>query len=232
MTFTEDKTVADAYAELKLAYESGVNFFDNSESYGETSQGWVRGGVSEVIMGQAVQLGIKEKLWDRMDLVISTKLMWGGRGTLDTPNSVGLSRKHLVEGMHASLERMQLSYVDLVSQFWTHINCCRLNTPCCIYHIYCVSTLRGTTRNVHYDATLKLVCHVCLCCCCKVFCHRPDSRTPIWETCRAMNFLIDQGLAFCEWAPSIFAPCSALRLIVPRIDCRLGNLRVVRGATE
>ena len=82
MTFTEDKTVADAYAELKLAYESGVNFFDNSESYGETSQGWVRGGVSEVIMGQAVQLGIKEKLWGRMDLVISTKLMWGGRGTL------------------------------------------------------------------------------------------------------------------------------------------------------
>jgi aryl-alcohol dehydrogenase-like predicted oxidoreductase len=149
MTFVEGKTVADAYAELKLAYESGVNFIDNSESYGETSQGWVRGGVSEVIMGQAVQLGIKEKLWDRMDLVISTKLMWGGRGTLDTPNSVGLSRKHLVEGMHASLERMQLSYVDLV------------------------------------------------------FCHRPDSRTPIWETCRAMNFLIDQGLAFCEWRHTI-----------------------------
>ena len=131
MTFTEDKTVADAYAELKLAYESGVNFFDNSESYGETSQGWVRGGVSEVIMGQAVQLGIKEKLWDRMDLVISTKLMWGGRGTLDTPNSVGLSRKHLVEGMHASLQRMQLSYVDLVSQFLAHISFCRLNLSIC-----------------------------------------------------------------------------------------------------
>ena len=97
MTFVEGKTVADAYAELKLAYQSGVNFIDNSESYGETSKGWVRGGVSEVIMGQAVQLGIKEKLWERMDLVISTKLMWGARGTLDTPNSVGLSRKHLIE---------------------------------------------------------------------------------------------------------------------------------------
>ena len=97
ITFVEGKTVADAYAELKLAYQSGVNFIDNSESYGETSKGWVRGGVSEVIMGQAVQLGIKEKLWERMDLVISTKLMWGARGTLDTPNSVGLSRKHLIE---------------------------------------------------------------------------------------------------------------------------------------
>ena len=61
-----------------------IPVFDNSESYGETEAGWVRGGVSEVIMGQAVNLGIKEKEWARMDLVISTKLMWGGRGTMDT----------------------------------------------------------------------------------------------------------------------------------------------------
>jgi aryl-alcohol dehydrogenase-like predicted oxidoreductase len=172
MTFIEGKSVAEAFEELKFAYESGVNFFDNSESYGETSQGWVRGGVSEVIMGQAVQLGIKQKLWARMDLVISTKLMWGGRGTLDTPNSVGLSRKHLVEGMHASLERMQLDYVDLV------------------------------------------------------FCHRPDSRTPIWETCRAMNFLIDQGLAFywgtSEWSEAQLAEamhvCDKHNLIPPLFE--------------
>lgn len=172
MTFIEGKSVAEAFEELKFAYESGVNFFDNSESYGETSQGWVRGGVSEVIMGQAVQLGIKQKLWARMDLVISTKLMWGGRGTLDTPNSVGLSRKHLIEGMHASLERMQLDYVDLV------------------------------------------------------FCHRPDSRTPIWETCRAMNFLIDQGLAFywgtSEWSEAQLAEamhvCDKHNLIPPLFE--------------
>ena len=114
MTFIEGKSVAEAFEELKFAYESGVNFFDNSESYGETTAGWERGGVSEEIMGEAVKIGIEKGTWARMDLVISTKLMWGGRGTMDTVNSIGLSRKHLVEGMHASLERMQLDYVDLV----------------------------------------------------------------------------------------------------------------------
>ena len=128
----------------------GVNFFDNAEMYGETTRGWGRGGESEVIMGQAVQIGLGEGEWERMDLVISTKLMFGGRGSRDTVNSVGLSRKHLVEGMHASLKRTQLDYFDLV------------------------------------------------------FCHRPDPRTPIWETVRGMNYLIDQGLVFywgtSEWS--------------------------------
>ena len=49
-----------------------------------------------------------------MDLVISTKLSGGGRGARDSINSVGLSRKHLVEGMRASLDRLGLEYVDLV----------------------------------------------------------------------------------------------------------------------
>jgi aryl-alcohol dehydrogenase-like predicted oxidoreductase len=45
------------------------------------------------------------------DLVISTKLHNGGRGDRDTINSIGLSRKHLVEGMKASLARLQLDHV-------------------------------------------------------------------------------------------------------------------------
>ena len=39
---------------------AGVNFFDNAEMYGDTSQGWGKGGVSEVVMGEAVQIGLKE----------------------------------------------------------------------------------------------------------------------------------------------------------------------------
>ena len=49
-----------------------------------------------------------------MDLVVSTKLHGGGRAKKDTINSIGLSRKHLYEGLKASLERLQLDYVDLV----------------------------------------------------------------------------------------------------------------------
>ena len=46
----------------------------------------------------------------REDVVVSTKLFWGGGG----PNDTGLSRKHLMEGLSASLKRLKLEYVDLL----------------------------------------------------------------------------------------------------------------------
>jgi voltage-dependent potassium channel beta subunit len=83
---------------MQAAYEAGVNFFDNAESYGA--------GQAEVVMGQI----IRKAGWKRSDLVISTKLFWGGPG----PNDRGLSRKHLLEGADASLARLQMDYVDLI----------------------------------------------------------------------------------------------------------------------
>jgi len=48
--------------------------------------------------------------WRRSELILTTKLMWGGSGV----NEQGLSRKHIQEGMAASLKRLQVDYVDLV----------------------------------------------------------------------------------------------------------------------
>jgi len=59
-------------------------------------------------------MGIKQGIWERMDLIISTKIFFGGRGRIDNMNTMGLSKKHLFEGLQASLKRMQLEYVDLV----------------------------------------------------------------------------------------------------------------------
>ena len=59
---------------------------------------------------EALQALFNEGEVRRADLVISTKLFDGGDGI----NDRGLSRKHLVEGMQASLRRMNLDYVDLV----------------------------------------------------------------------------------------------------------------------
>lgn len=87
-----------AYECMKAAYESGVNFFDNAEVYAN--------GNAEIVMGEV----IRKIGWKRSDLVVSTKLFWGGKG----PNSQGLSRKHLIEGLHASLKRLQMDYVDLL----------------------------------------------------------------------------------------------------------------------
>lgn len=81
---------------MRVAYEHGVNFFDNAEAYAN--------GSSEYLMGEAL------KEYRRQDLVISTKIFWGGKGINDT----GLSWKHLVEGTKQSLKRMNLEYVDLL----------------------------------------------------------------------------------------------------------------------
>jgi voltage-dependent potassium channel beta subunit len=119
---------------LTASREAGVNFFDNAEVYAK--------GKAEEIMGQA----IKELGWKRSDIVVSTKIFWGGDG----PNDKGLSRKHIIEGTKASLTRLQLDYVDVL------------------------------------------------------FCHRPDPDTPIEETVRAMNWVVEKGWALywgtSEWS--------------------------------
>ena len=83
---------------MRLAYDAGVNFFDNAEVYAS--------GASEVAMGKAIQ----KFGWSRSSLVVTTKIYWGGSGV----NERGLSRKHIIEGLNASLKRLDLAYVDVV----------------------------------------------------------------------------------------------------------------------
>ncbi len=134
VTFGHQVDEDRAYELMKTAFDAGVNFFDNAEAYA--------GGEAETLMGKV----IKRAGWKRSDLVISTKIFWGGDG----PNDKGLSRKHILEGTEAALKRLQLDYVDLI------------------------------------------------------FAHRPDINTPIEETVRAFNHVINQGKALywgtSEWS--------------------------------
>jgi len=82
---------------MSLARDAGVNFFDNAEAYA--------GGNAEIVMGNV----IKKLGWPREDIVVSSKVFWGGKG----PNDRGLSRKHVYEACRNSLRRLQLDYLDL-----------------------------------------------------------------------------------------------------------------------
>lgn len=90
---------ATAKACLAAAYDAGINFFDNAESYGD--------GEAELRMGRAMAaLG-----WSRDSYLVSTKLFWWGDGPLQH----GLSRKRIVEGTEGSLRRLGLDYIDILS---------------------------------------------------------------------------------------------------------------------
>ena len=103
---TEDDGIAMAKQCLSLARKAGVNLFDNAEAYGNPV------GEAERIMGEALsQLADEDpETWRRSDILITTKIFWGGAGV----NEKGLSRKHIMEGLDAGIERLQVDYVDLV----------------------------------------------------------------------------------------------------------------------
>jgi voltage-dependent potassium channel beta subunit len=85
---------------MAVAYDAGVNFFDNAEVYAH--------GRSETIMGNV----LKKTGWRRSSYIVSTKFYWGLN---DGPNEKNtLNRKYLLQAIDASLARLGLDYVDLV----------------------------------------------------------------------------------------------------------------------
>jgi voltage-dependent potassium channel beta subunit len=97
------KQINDQIADelMGLAYDRGVNFFDNAEVYAL--------GESEKMMGRV----LRKKGWDRTSYVVSSKVFWGWRGKENKPNQHGLSRKHITEACHEALQRLQTDYLDL-----------------------------------------------------------------------------------------------------------------------
>ena len=88
---------ADAEPIIRRAVEGGITFFDTADVY--------NGGESEVITGHVLP-----KILSREELVIATKVH--GR-TMPGENGRGLSRKHVLASIDASLQRLGLDYVDL-----------------------------------------------------------------------------------------------------------------------
>ena len=97
------KQINDKVADelMGVAYDNGVNFFDNAEVYAL--------GESEKMMGRV----LKKKKWDRTSYIVSSKAFWGWRGKNNKPNQTGCSRKHLVEACNEALQRLQVDYLDL-----------------------------------------------------------------------------------------------------------------------
>ena len=97
VTFSFQLGVDDATKIMKLAFDKGVNFFDNAEAYAS--------GESEIIMGQSFRkLGLS-----RDSFIVSSKVFWGG----EKPTQRGLSHKHIIDACHSAMKRLQVDYLDL-----------------------------------------------------------------------------------------------------------------------
>lgn len=96
MTFGRETPTEESYTLLSRFVEAGGNFIDTADVYGH--------GISETIMGRWL------KGQSRDSLVIASKVRWPmGEG----PNEVGLSRKHILASVEASLRRLDTDYIDL-----------------------------------------------------------------------------------------------------------------------
>ncbi|MEO5967377.1 MAG: aldo/keto reductase [Ferruginibacter sp.] len=94
-----DDKIADEL--MGIAYDKGINFFDNAEVYAN--------GKSEEMMGRV----LKAKNWERSSYIVSSKAFFGWHGKENKPNQTGNSRKHLVEACDEALKRLQVDYLDL-----------------------------------------------------------------------------------------------------------------------
>lgn len=140
---------------MKMAYDNGINFFDNAEVYAA--------GKSEEVMGKI----LKKMNWSRDSYILSSKAFFGINGLKDSkPTQQGNNRKHLTEACHQALLRLQTDYLDLY------------------------------------------------------YCHRPDKETPIEETVRTMNTLIEQGKVL-YWGTSEWSAQEIMEAHMVAKDLRL-----------
>ncbi len=140
---------------MKMAYDNGINFFDNAEVYAA--------GKSEEVMGRI----LKKMNWSRDSYILSSKAFFGINGLKDSkPTQKGNNRKHLTEACHQALKRLQTDYLDLY------------------------------------------------------YCHRPDKETPIEETVRTMNTLIEQGKVL-YWGTSEWSAQEIMEAHMVARDLRL-----------
>jgi aryl-alcohol dehydrogenase-like predicted oxidoreductase len=105
--WTTDQDASEAV--LDAYVEAGGNFIDTADVYSRWAPG-NKGGESETVLG--VWMAARR---NRQAIIMATKVC-GPMGP--GPNDAGLSRQHIMQGVEASLRRLQTDYIDLYQAHW------------------------------------------------------------------------------------------------------------------
>ena len=100
ITFGRQVGRSEARELIAMAYDHGVNFFDNAETY--------NAGEAERLMGDV----IADLRLPRDAYTVSSKVFFGAT-TEPKPTQRGLSRKHVFDACHQALERLRVDYLDM-----------------------------------------------------------------------------------------------------------------------
>lgn len=125
MTFGEQNTEQDAFAQLDYAVDHGVNFIDTAEMYPVPPKAETQGLTEQFIGNWLGKSGKREKV------VLATKVA-GPRNVPYIREDMSLNRRHIHTAINDSLQRLQTDYVDLYQLHWPQrqTNCFgQLNYP-------------------------------------------------------------------------------------------------------
>ena len=113
MTFGEQNTAKEGYAQMDYAVDQGVNFFDTAELYAIPPKAETYGRTEEIV-GEWFQKSGKRK-----DIVLATKVV-GAAGHLPwiRAGKARLEKAQIIEAVEGSLKRLQTDYIDLYQIHW------------------------------------------------------------------------------------------------------------------
>lgn len=112
MTWGEQNTEAQAFEQIRLAKDAGVNFLDTAEMYPVPPNGKTYGS-TETIIGNYFR-----RFADRSDWVLASKVAGPGRMEHIRDGNPRLDRQNIIAALDASLDRLQTDYLDLYQLHW------------------------------------------------------------------------------------------------------------------
>ncbi len=119
MTWGEQNTRDEAFAQMDMALDMGVNFFDVAEMYPVPPRAETQGDSEAILGAWLAQRGVRDKL------VLATKVTGRAdrnRGLSHVRNGARLDRANIEQAVNDSLRRLQTDYIDLYQVHWPERN--------------------------------------------------------------------------------------------------------------
>lgn len=180
MLFNLKETHNDSLAQMDLALDHGINFFDVAEMYPVNPLSAETAGDSERVIGEWAQ-----KSGKRNDVIIATKV--SGEGYMNVRNGAPISRATITEAVESSLKRLNTDYIDIYQLHWP-------NRGSFHFRKYWEFDATGQNKSEIVDNTLEILQTLQECVDSGKIRHIGLSNDSAWGTMQFLNIAEEHGL--------------------------------------